>query len=456
MLAFHFPPVAAAGSFRSLRFAKYLPDFGWRPLVVSLAPEYSQEKVDLALAESLPAAGIYRRTPIWYLEDHLNRIAHTVARRAAAGRQRDEQGPRAAEAPTPGGASQLLRHLRDFALRTPDPWIAWKRPALRAAEELIRRYRPEIIYSTGPPHSVHLIAARLQRRHRIAWVADFRDPWARLPWASTIQVDNPWGRRLLGYYERRCVSCADAVVLNTRRMQQDFVDAYREQPRERFHTIYNGFDPDLIPAITGLNATRPPGGESDRGRRPLRLCHAGSLYGCRDPRPLIAAIRQLADGGCDVELELIGHVDRQFNVPETIALLGLQHRVRVVPHLPHADVLKRMGGADVLLVIQPDTRLQVPGKLFEMLMFRKPILALTDEGETADLVVNHGIGEAVSATRTDAIARAVQRVRTCCPTPEVWERAVCQFDGRKLTGELADLFSHLAKSARGQGESPTC
>jgi glycosyltransferase involved in cell wall biosynthesis len=116
-----------------------------------------------------------------------------------------------------------------------------------------------------------------------------------------------------------------------------------------------------------------------------------------------------------------------------------------------------MAAADILLVIQPDTDLQVPGKLFEMLMFEKPILALTGEGETADMIVRCGIGETAPAYDATAIAQAIGRLRDRRSLTEAWQPALGEFDGRRLTGELADLLSAVSNIGIRRGKATvTC
>lgn len=445
MLAFHFPPIAAAGSFRSLRFAKYLPHFGWTPIVVSLLPEYSAEAIDLSLVSSLPADGVYHRTPIMYLEDRANRFAKWFISTGASDTVSDVHSANVRGTRT----KVLLRHARDFVFRTPDPEIAWKKHALRAATRLIKEFRPKVIYSTGPPHSTHLIAAQIKRAYQLPWIADFRDPWSRMPWAATVYTDNPWGRRLQPHFERTCVTLADAVVLNTRRMLRDFVQHYSELPPNKFHVIYNGYDPELLPAIHQLANSSV----HSAGRRVLRICHPGTLYGQRDLRPFIQAIRILTDENIAVQFEQIGHVEQRFHLDRQIADQKLAHMVTLRGHLAHMDALKCMAAADILLNIQPDTELQVPGKLFEMLMFRRPILALTGGGETADIVARHGIGETAPADDVTAIAQAIKRLRNCRLQPEVWHQALDEFDGRRLTGELAALLSVVSNIGSCRGKS---
>jgi glycosyltransferase involved in cell wall biosynthesis len=138
----------------------------------------------------------------------------------------------------------------------------------------------------------------------------------------------------------------------------------------------------------------------------------------------------------------VGACDSSFAIEEYVRDRGLADWVTVVPPVPHDEALRRMARADVLLLVQPGTDLQVPGKLFEMLLFRKPIVALAEAGATADIIDTYRLGAVVSGQDPEAIARGIQAVVQHPPQAE-WDRACADFDGRQLTGELGCLLDEL-------------
>ena len=211
-------------------------------------------------------------------------------------------------------------------------------------------------------------------------------------------------------YERDCVTNADAVVLNTYRSLEQFRAVYQDQPPEKFLTITNGYDPELA------TAREPPSGQPrapcTHGRQPpgtpIRLCHPGELYGRCDPRTILMAVKALRSRGIAVELEQIGWVEPSFHLEDFIRQNNLEEHVILRGSVPHATAMKRMDDADLLLVIQPDAALMVPGKLYEMLLFRKPIVAITGEGETADIVRKFELGAIGDPQNEACIAQAIQ------------------------------------------------
>ncbi len=453
MLSFYFPPSNLAGVFRSLRFVKYLPAHGWQPLVVAAQLERKAGGCDTGLLEEIPYQTVIRRTPTSYPDESIQRCLAWITKGlwptdaassepVEANRNRAKEGNgsalrlRSAWSPVAWG-----RNAWDMALLTPDQHIWWQRPASRAARELLGLYRPQIIFSTGPPHSTHVIASRIKRRAGLPWVMDMRDPWSTKPWG--YKARNPWGQRLHPAFESKCIRHADCVLLNTQRMYDDFVSRYPAEPRTKFRVLTNGYDPSLATKVAE-HATQPR--EAGNEHR-LLLCHPGSLYGQRDPRPLIAALELLRNEGKDAHLEQIGGCADHFGLEALIGERHLEQAVTLRKRVPHDTLLRRMAAADVLLVVQPQTAIQVPAKLFEMLLFHKPIVALTGDGETADIVQSRGLGQVARPDSARAIANAIRAAAAMRPIDDgAWQRAIADFDGQRLTGILADVMDQLCPS----------
>jgi glycosyltransferase involved in cell wall biosynthesis len=425
MVAKGFPPSNSAGVHRTARFARMLPEFGWQPVVLTVSDDSENGETVADWVKTLRV----QRTASW-------RKRASVPSEAAG----ETTTPAVIPAKTSAnglvrGLKSLLRNLRDLATATPDADIAWVLPSLTMARRLAREEQFDVVYTSGPPHSTHLVGLYLKRRLGLAWVADFRDPWARRPWGQ--KHTNPWGQRFLGWFERNCVSAADRVILNTPRMADEFRRHHARLPSEKFVAIPNGCDPDLAVRVAHLlaeNSPRVPG--------TIHLCHPGSLYRRRDPRPIIDALAILHRQGLPASFEQVGSCDSSFAIEEYVRDRGLTDWVTVVPPVPHDEALRRMARADVLLLVQPGTDLQVPGKLFEMLLFRKPIVALAEAGATADIIDTYRLGVVVSGHDAEAIARGIQAVVQQPPQAE-WDRACADFDGRQLTGELGCLLDEL-------------
>lgn len=446
VLSYYCPPAASAGVYRTLRFVRYLPEFGWQPLVVTVSPEaLHHQRRDSSLDRLMPEDTVVARTTVWRPWESTARMVKSLfggGSKTVPEAKANVSQPAKSDG-TPPKRSRLMRTadaVRDLLFETPDAHIGWMVPAIRAALPLVRQFRPEAIYSSGPPHSSHLIAVVLRRLTGIPTVIDFRDPWARTEW------DDNACRSVRGtaqrWLEQICVSAADRAILNTGRLRDEFQTSYRRAFRGKFRVITNGYDPELRIHVEKLLAETTPASPSDV----VRLCHPGAIYGRRTLRHLVAAIGELVGTGRRVVMEQIGGIGEAAELlryasehlpPDCLQLLG---------QLPHDQTLSRMAAADILVVVQPDTSIQIPGKLFEMMPFRKPLLALTQQGATADVIERFGLGIVVDPNDPQAIASAISKLAddwsSQTETAE-WDKALGNFDGRHLTGKLAGVLDEL-------------
>jgi len=465
MLAYSFPPSNNVGVFRSLRFAKYLPKFGWRPIIVSVDPAAGHLPFDQSLLEQVPRAAVLVHTRMWWPDEVLAPYVNILRRVLAFGRlphagpdpQADGGRPGTQTTPSNGDGRTPGKRLYAFArntwqlmTRTPDKRMWWAGPALAASMKAIRCYSPSVIVSTCPPYTTHLIALALKWMTGLPVILDFRDPWARDPWAPdprTPGLINPWGKKLAARLEGLCVRQADGIILNTDRMRRDFVERYQDVSEKKMVSIYNGYDSAVLRQVQLYNRkVREP---SSNGPQ-IRIVHAGSLHERRDPMALMEALRILLDDGVPVLFEQYGGF--QDRLAPHIERLRLQHSVMLRGLVSHAELLQKMAGANVFVLIQPNTAVQVPSKLYEYLMYRKPILAITGEGETADIVHRFRLGAVADPNNPVDIASKLRRIITgwgSVPSADGIEEALRRFDGRTLTQKLANLLDALSQRSRG-------
>lgn len=324
----------------------------------------------------------------------------------------------------------LLRPVWQLISETPDRGIGWAKLAAREGIKIAANQNIDVIYSSGPPHSVHWAARTISRSTGIPWVADFRDPWARRPWK---RAQNPLGQKLLPYYERKVVETAKRVILNTPAACEDFQAAYPNLS-QKFTCIPNGLDPDLIDQVAAI-------GLNEEVRETKVLCHPGSMYGHRDPNPILRAIARLNKDGISIKLQQIGAIAEHFDPASAARELGIAHLFERLPQMGHSQVLKHMSDADLLLIIQPDAPLMVPGKVYEMLAFSQPIVAVCDSPATASVVEDGGGWCASSRDETEiatAIKMASSSDRQSIANKRLAARA--KYDGRNLTKQLANIF----------------
>jgi glycosyltransferase involved in cell wall biosynthesis len=398
----HFPPDARPGTHRVIRFAKYLAQLGWDIHVLTL-------RTDVALYKHLRDASLLNKIPSSV------KVHSTNALRLCW--------------PFTGFNSYLV----------PDKEAGWIPFACIKGLKIIREHDITVLYSTAPPWSTHVTCWWLKKKTGVKWVADIRDPWTRRPW---MPAEDRSGVRysLLKKIEGTVVNSADRVILNTSHLHKDFCAYYRNVDREKFLTIPNGIDVDDFLGLDGAKSS------TDR----FVVTHGGSLYRKRDPRPFLQALSELvrdkAIAESDILVRFLGSVDAKFDTHGWVREHKLESMVRIEPPVAHDQYLKALSSSDLLLLIQPDTDLQVPSKLFEYMAVGKPVLALAHSGATSEAVEEYGHGMVVEPYDVNAIKNAITKLlmqRRPAADGVSQEARIARFSAATTTQELDRLLQSI-------------
>ncbi|GAB2860566.1 glycosyltransferase [Pseudoduganella ginsengisoli] len=328
-------------------------------------------------------------------------------------------------------------YLRLWAL--PDRWISWWFGAVPAGRRLLHRYRPQVIWSTYPIATAHLIGLTLHRLSGVPWVADLRDPM--------ISTGFPTDKLSLWVYrwiERQVVRHSSRVVCTTPGAVRDYQRRYPEAPPEKFVVIENGYDEHSFPS--GPEPVPPAG--------PFLLLHSGVVYPAeRDPACLFQALADLRSEGLLSSKQfclLLRATAHDRRISEQVQQYGLADMVRIEPPIHYRAALAEMMQAHGLLILQGSScNAQIPAKLYEYIRSGRPILALTDlAGDTATAL--SGCSSAVVAPLDDVAAiRAtllafLDKVRTGqLPPPPMAERQAASRQSRAT--QLAELLDQVAQ-----------
>lgn len=403
VLASRFPPVASVGAIRVRKFVKYLPDFGWDPVVITGAmrtarpgAHEARRAVDTESLADVPASvPVHRLSPV--PDNWPGFVTRSLARTLA----RVTWPLGLCEASWSGMLKWRVQRVHD-RLCFPDRGI-WRLPsAVGAALALHRTHCFDAVFSSGMPFSDHLIAWVVSHLLRRPWIADFRDPWVEyIHWK---QWQSGAGRMLTRRCEAAVIRRAAHVISVNDHMTARFTQRYRRATAGKFVTIANGFDPDDFAAP----------GEQAPGTH-FRLLYAGSLYETRSPEWVLTAFRRFIHetpgSAAHARLDFAGRpgpYQSEMNRAEdggTIRYLGL---------LPHRKAMAEMARADANLIILPD----VPGseadttaKLYECLGCGRAVLATVPlAGSAAQELRGHG-GVWLCAPRdVEAIRRAISEM----------------------------------------------
>ena len=397
MIAYHFPPLAgSSGIQRTLRFVRYLPDFGWQPIVLTTHPR-AYLKVSSDQIADVPSSVEVIRAQAWDTSRHF----------AIAGRY-------------------------PAFLSRPDRWVSWWPGGVWDGVRAIKRLKPEVIWSTYPIASAHLIGSTLASRTSLPWVADFRDPMAQADYPTDPAT---WKR--FDEIEHKAVNNASISTFTTPSAIRIYQERYPERA-DRLRLLENGYDEETFSTAVNEKPLNP-----DR----VTLLHSGIVYPSeRDPSKLFEALSKLKCYQSDFFTKLV--VRFRAAVHDTL-LSEMAHRyevteaIEILPPIAYRDALQEMRRADGLLILQAaNCNAQIPAKLYEYLRAGKPILVLTDPvGDTARVALNAGIESVVALDDASAIADLLERfVRRPSNKTLAEPGAIAKASRRERTRELAGLL----------------
>lgn len=446
VLAYRFPPQGGGGVQRTLKFVKYLPQFGWLPVVHTVTNPFWPLR-DVTLLDEIPPSVRVYRTPTFEFERLARKTDGLLAPRAEpAERQQSREVERRRRGLLTGGLKALGQAVMRHVL-VPDPQIAWVPGAFLRSLHMIRKERPALIYTSSPPNSCQVLGLLLKRALGLPWIADFRDPWTEGIRRKQAYAQSAVRRRLEEGFERAVIRHADHVVVTTEKTLEQFIDKYRWTPREKYSVVTNGFDPADFAAV-GSEAGEPL---LDRGEFNVTL--TGNVEAMFDAVPFLTALRALLDEDEEIaarlRVNLVG--TRRGKYDAYIRDHGLERTVRYLGYVPHQTSLRYLAESDVLFLCQipvyESASTKLSGKLFEYLYLRKPILALTLPGLTSDILSRSGLGVTVDPNDQLGIKKALRDLyvqwRDGHGQPAADEAYMGTFDRSRQTERLAGLFDRL-------------
>ncbi|MEM1095244.1 MAG: glycosyltransferase [Bacteroidota bacterium] len=440
-ISYYFPPSGGPGVQRTLKLARYLPEFGWTPSILTVRPEQAAyPDLDPSLEAEVPPELLVERTLAWdpyalYAKLQGKQKAETVGVGFVGESSMDWK-------------QRLARWLR-ANLFLPDARVGWVRHAVAHGRRMLNTGRYDALITTGPPHSTHLIGQRLAREYDLPWVADFRDPWTQIDYVAELPMTQ-LARALDRRMERRVLEQASAVVTVSPAMRRQF----EAQVPGAYHVILNGFDPADFDV-----ASRPPQPEGT-----FVLRYLGNMNAARNPDVLWQALARLnaPTAWPDFRVELIGHIDPA--VRAAVAAAGLESLVQVRPYVQHdAAVMLMQSATALLLVINRVSGAEgiMTGKLFEYLASGRPVVGVgPPTGDAAQALHDTLAGRMIGYEHVDDCARELTRLykawKQGAPAPGANPATLHPYSRRGQAEQLAGVLGALhqkkcnAKSAKEQ------
>ena len=431
IISYYWPPTGGSGVQRWVKFAKYLPAEGWQPVIYT--PENPEQlAVDASLEAEVPTeAEIIRRRIVEPYE-----MYKKLLRKSGHSKEVVEVNP--VNAQNKSFLQKVAMWIRGNFFR-PDPRCLWIRPSVRFLKKYLKEHPVDLIVSTGPPQSMHMIGRKLARETGLPWIADFRDPWTKIFYfkhLSMTRATERWHHKM----EKKVLDDATAVVAVSPLVQQDF-QAMTQTPVE---LITNGFDE--------CDFHQEPFKMAEGGPQQLfTITHTGLFAADGNPTVLWEVLaekcRTCEEFRKSLRINLIGKTDEQIikaahdaGLGENVYDLGYQHHARAVDEQRKASLLI------LPLRKEPEYKAVLPGKLFEYMASYRPILGIGQpDGAMSMILDSTKTGVVFDWEDKVAIAKYIDE---CCEkhlegSLRVEGSDISQFTRRNLTRRMAQLFDKL-------------
>ncbi len=374
IVTYYWPPAGGPGVQRWLSFIKYLPQFGIEPILYIPKDPYYPIK-DNSLINKVPEGVTIYRNAIWEPYKLASFFSARKTSRISSGIIKSND---------PSLLERFLLWIRgNFFI--PDARRFWVKPSIQFLSDLIEKEEIKTIITSGPPHSLHLIGMGLKERKGMKWIADFRDPWTSIGYHKELRLTSRSQKKHKAL-EQKVLNTADEIIVTSKTTKQEFC-AITKKP---ITVITNGFD------------TAYDGGAALDTQ--FTISHIGSLLSERNPKLLWSVLSELLNELPDLkkalQIQLIGVVSEV--VIKAVHEHDLAGSLKVLPYLPHEEALKAQRSSQILLLAEinsEETKGIIPGKLFEYLAARRPILAIGPTGwEGGELVREAGAGKVFTET----------------------------------------------------------
>jgi glycosyltransferase involved in cell wall biosynthesis len=380
IVTYYWPPGSGAGVQRWLKFSKYLPQYGWEPVILTIDPDFAAyPAIDYSMINEVPDNLIVYKTKA---KDYFRFYKKDKSKIPSAGFADDDEK---------GSLSLITRFIRgNFFI--PDPRRGWNKYAFKKACEIIEELKINHVITTSPPHSTQLIGLKLKRKYpELKWISDLRDPWTDIYYYKEF-YPTYLSKSIDSACEKRVLESADRIVTVGKSLRELFSSKI-PGIKEKIEIISNGYDNE---DFSGLNATLPD---------VFTISYVGTLSDKYHTDGLLNALRDLRAKGTDFRLRFTGFVSARQR--ELIISYSLESNTEFLPYADHSSAVKCMLGTSILLLLIPDhhsSKSIITGKLFEYLASGKPVISLGPvDGDAAEILAECGHGKTFDYNDTSGI-----------------------------------------------------
>ena len=415
IITYYWPPAGGSGVQRWLKFVKYLRQFDIEPIVYTVDnPNYPKE--DNSLLYEVPKDIQVLKQPIWEPTDLLFWKKKKSSKTGVSNVNK-------------GGLLSFIRG--NFFI--PDPKIFWVKSSIKFLNDYIRNHKIDTVISTGPPHSMHLIAQKLHQKNDVKWIADFRDPWTDLYYANEFHQLN-FAKNKNQKLEKLVLQKADCILTVSKTLKKEFTKI-----ADKVELITNGFDDEVLEFS-----------ETDLDKK-FSISYIGLLPKQSNPTNLFKVLKELCDENDeflnDLELNFIGDISDE--VKTEIMSNSLEKNANFVGYVSHQKAIEYQKKAQVLLLLIPNVKKSegiLTGKLFEYLTTQRPILAIgPSKGDLAEILKETNTGSVTDFDEKEMVKSVILELYQQYKKDDlvVVSKNIYKYHRKELTKQLASLIKSL-------------
>jgi len=425
IITYYWPPSGGSGVQRWLKFAKYLPEFGYNPIILTVNPDQASYPVlDESLIDEIPDSIKVFKTKTF-------EVFNLYKKSLGKG-----QYPHSSfvNEPKPSVSQKLARFIRgNFFI--PDSRIGWKKYAVRKAKELILKYDIKHIVTTGPPHSAHLIGLALKQKMNVKWIADFRDPWTDIFFYDQF-YHTGFAKRRDATLERNVLEATDSVVIVSQALKDLLLEKSDRVAPEKIHVIPNGFDE--------TDFSLPSNTPEDE----FVITFTGSLANEANKMDVFAKV--LAESMKEypkipVKFKFVGNIAQ--NIKDLFRKNDIEHIIDIIPYSPHKVAVQYLLNSTACFSVIKRTEKNkgiLSGKIFDYLGSQKPIICIgPEDGNVAEILSECHAGRVLDYENEEGQKSYLQALFTGWmenPELDIQEQLYLKYSRRSLTKEFSELF----------------
>lgn len=419
IITYYWPPAGGSGVQRWLKFVKYLQDFNVVPVVYTVdKPNYVL--LDETLQKEIPKNIEILKQAIWEPNNIFSKFKNNQHQTSAGFLN-----------PNPSFFERKLQYIRANYF-IPDARKYWVKPSVKYLSDYLKYNKTDVIITTGPPHSLHLIGLELQKQSGVKWIADFRDPWTDIDYFHQLPLSNKSKQKHL-ILEKEVLKSADSVLVVSETMKENY-----KRFNSNIQVITNGFDGNISQKKVDLD---------DK----FTITHIGMMNADRNPTILWKVLRELVNEdthfASDLQIKLIGKSATE--IYNSIKENKIENYIQFIGYLPHQKVMDHQRSSQVLLLVVnnvPSAKGIITGKIFEYLQAKRPILAIGPvDGDLATIIENTNSGIVIDFKDDENLKKNILELyqKFKQENLNIVSKNIEKYHSKNLTKQLVEVINSL-------------